>query len=277
MINLLFAGNYKVYDALFLTLMSITKHSNRALNVHVLTADVTELNPDYRPLDENHRKSLEEYIQKANKDSKVTLIHLGKDFNEWMLDSKNKLNSYTPFAFLRLFADKVDLPDKILYLDTDIMFNGDISELYDINVEEYELGVVLDRYGRFFISPRYFNSGMLLMNMKNVKESNLLEKVRIRCATKKMKFPDQSALNKHCKRKLYLPRRFNEQGNPRKDTIVQHFSKRIIWFPFHTINIKQNHIDKVQNVYKIHNYDDIYEEFLTIKSNSDIDKPITLW
>ena len=270
MINLLFAGNYKVYEALFLTLMSITKHSKSALNINVLTADMTELNADYKPLSEDHRAKLENYIQQTNKESKVTLIKLGKDFNDWMMDSKNKLNSYTPFAFLRLFADKVELPDKILYLDTDIMLNGNIEELYNIDISNHELGVVLDRYGRFFLGPRYFNSGMLLMNMKKVKESNLLEKVRNYCSTKKMKFPDQSALNKLCKSKLYLPRKFNEQGNPRKDTIVQHFSKRIVWIPFHTINIKQNHIDKVQNVYKIHNYDNIYEEFLKMKETNNI-------
>lgn len=265
MINILFGGNYKVFDGILLTLMSMKKHTNEALNIYILTADVTELNPDYKPLTEQQRKILEDCIKTKNPESKVNLIQLGKEFNSWVMSSQNKLNQYTPFAFLRLFADTVDLPEKIIYLDTDIMLNGDIKELFDIDISNYELGVVKDRYGRFFIKPSYFNSGVLLMNMKKIKEYNLFERVKEMVLNKKMGFPDQSALNNCCKLKLYLPRKFNEQGNPRKDTIIQHFSKRIIWFPFHTLNIKQYHIDKVHKKYKIFIYDDIYEEYTQLK------------
>ena len=79
-----------------------------------------------------------------------------------------------------------------------------------------------------------------------------------------MFFHDQDALNKLCNNKLYLDRKLNEQGNPKKDTIIQHFSKRIVWFPFHTINIKPWDIQNVHKKYKIHNYDDIYEKYNSI-------------
>lgn len=40
---------------------------------------------------------------------------------------------------MRLFADLVpDMPDKVLYLDVDLLFNRDIRLLYDIDVEGYE-------------------------------------------------------------------------------------------------------------------------------------------
>lgn len=268
MINILFGGNYKVYDGILLCLMSMVKHTSEPLNVNILTAELTELNPEYKPVSETDREQLEKVLKSKNPNSKVSIIKLGKEFNDWTTSSENKLNSYTPFAFLRLFSDKVELPNKVIYLDSDIMLNGDIKELFDIDISGYELGVVKDRYGRFFISPKYFNSGVLLMNMENIKKSNLLEKVRNICATKKMKFPDQTALNKCCKKKLYLPRKFNEQGNPRKDTVIQHFSKRIVWFPFHTVNVKQYHIDDVHKKYKIFIYDDIYEEYKKIKKQT---------
>lgn len=266
MINILYGGNYKVFDGLLLSIMSMTKHCKEQLNIYVLTADVTELNPDYRPIEEQDAKFLDEYVKRVNPLSMVKIITLGKEFNTWISSSKNKLSSFTPFALLRLFADKVaDLPDKIIYLDTDIMLNGNIKELFDYDIENYELGVVKDRYGHIFISPSYFNSGVLLMNLKKIRETKLFERVIDMCTIKKMGFPDQSALNKLCKHKLYLPRRFNEQGNTRKDTIIQHFSKRIWWFPFHTRNIKQWHIDLVHSKYKCHVYDDIYDEYLKIK------------
>ena len=268
MINVLVGGNYKVYDGILLTIMSMVKHCNEPLNINILTADLTEHNPEYRPIQEKDIETLNKIVKEKNSKSKVSAIMLGKEFNDWAMCSENKLNQYTPFAFLRLFADKIDLPEKVIYLDSDIMFNGNIKELFDIDITNYELGVVKDRYGRWFINPKYFNSGVLLMNMTNIKESNLLDKVRNICFSKKMMFPDQSALNKCCKRKLYLPRKFNEQGNPRKDTIIQHFSKRIVFIPFHTINIKQYHIDQVHNKYKIFIYDDIYEEYKKIKEQN---------
>lgn len=264
MINILFGGNYKVYNGILLTTMSMVKHCKDPININILTADLTEYNPEYKPIQDKDIQKLNEIVKNVNPVSSVKSIMLGKDFNNWAMSSENKLNQYTPFAFLRLFADKIDLPDKIIYLDSDIMFNGNIKELFDYDITNYELGVVLDRYGKFFINPKYFNSGVLLMNMRNIKQSNLLEHVRNICSSKKMMFPDQTALNKCCKHKLYLPRKFNEQANPKKDTIIQHFSKRIFWFPFHTRNIKQYHIDDVHKKYKIFIYDDIYEEYKKI-------------
>ena len=266
MISILFGGNYKVFDGILLCLMSMTKHCNETLNIYILTADVSELNKDYLPLNENQIKILDKVIKKKNPNNKIKLITLGKDFNEWILNSSNKLNTYTPFAFLRLFADQIeDLPKKIIYLDTDIMINGNISELNSVDISNHEMAIVKDRYGHIFIRPKYFNSGMLLMNMKKIKETKLLEKVRNFCSTKKMAFPDQSALNKFCKHKIYLPRKFNEQGKIKPNTVVHHFSKKFRLLPFfHTLNIKPWQIDAVQKKYKCHAYDDIYDEYKQI-------------
>ncbi len=263
MINILFGGNYKVFDGILLCLMSMTKYCNEELNVFIFTADVSELNSNYKPLTEKHIEILNKVLKPINPHSKIILLKLNEEFNNWILSSSNKNNSYTPFAFLRLFADKVEsLPEKIIYLDTDIMINGNIKDLFDVDIENYELGVVKDRYGHIFIRPKYFNSGMLLMNMKKIKENNLLEKVRNMCYKKKMAFPDQTALNKYCKNKIYLPRKFNEQGKIRNNTIVHHFSKKIKWFPiFHTTNIKPWQIKDVQKKYKCNAYNDIYDEY----------------
>lgn len=263
MINVLFGGNYKVFDGILLCLMSMIKHTNQAINVYILTADVTELNEDYKPISKTQAQTLSKIIKTKNPNSQINLIKLNDDFNSWITNSSNKLSSYTPFAFLRLFADKIEvLPEKIIYLDTDIMINGNIGELFETDINNYEMAVVKDRYGHIFIKPNYFNSGMLLMNMKKIKESQILEKVRNFCYHKKMAFPDQSALNKFCKNKIYLPRKFNEQGKMRNDTVIHHFSKKIQWFPFfHTINIKPWQIEDVQNKYKCHAYDEIYKEY----------------
>ena len=112
---------------------------------------------------------------------------------------------------------------------------------------------------------------MLLMNLKKIRENKLFDKVKKMCVEKKMSFPDQSALNKCTKQKLYLPRKFNEQGNLRKDTVIQHFSKRIKWLPFfHTQNVKPWQIDLVHSKYKWHQYDDIYKIYTEFKKENNL-------
>ena len=74
---------------------------------------------------------------------------------------------------LRLLADMVpNIPDKLLYLDIDMMIGDDLSKLYNIDVSEYEYAAVKEKYGSIFIRPDYINAGMLLMNMKKKKKQN---------------------------------------------------------------------------------------------------------
>lgn len=267
MINVLYAGNYKVYDGILLSIMSMVRHCKAPLNIFILTADLTDIDSGFKPIGHREASLLDEYVKNVNPESSVQLIYLMNDFAEWVKRSINKDNRYTPFMFLRLFADNMDeLPSKIIYLDSDIMFNGDIAELFGYDIAKYEMGVVLDRYGSMWIRPGYFNSGVLLLNLEKIKETKLFAKVRDVCRLKRMKFPDQSALNKCAKHILYLDRKFNEQGNLKADTIIQHFSKRIVWFPYiHTRNIKQYHISDVHNKLKCFAYDDIYDEYYRIK------------
>ena len=70
------------------------------------------------------------------------------------------------------------MPDKMLYLDIDMMARKDISELYNIDVSKYEYAAVREKYGSKMIRPDYINAGMLLLNMKEIKETGLLKRAR---------------------------------------------------------------------------------------------------
>ena len=83
---------------------------------------------------------------------------------------------------LRLFADEIaELPDRLLYLDTDIICRKDFTEFYYQNMENVEIAGVLDYYGSWFFRNNifkrdYLNSGVLLMNMVQLKKTGLLKK-----------------------------------------------------------------------------------------------------
>lgn len=258
MINLLYSGNDKVFDGIMLSLLSITKYTKEELNVYVLTMNLE----GYNPISKEQITFLKEMLKEKNKLNEITPIDLTDLFKEEMKDSLNLNNFYTPYCLLRLFADKVDIPEKIIYLDTDTMCHGDLSSLFNIDVENYEFAGVLDRLGRWFISSNYFNSGVLLLNIKEIKKTGLFEKARLLCKTKKMAFPDQTALHRLAKRKLVIPTKFNSQRWLKEDTVIQHFCKSIRFIPFyHTINVKPWDIENVHKRLKIFAYDDIFEEF----------------
>ena len=284
MINLLFTGNDKIFDGLAIALISITKHCKEPLNVVVLTMDLQHINPNYKSLEMNKIAVLEKHIKNTNEQSKIQLVDITKLFLEKNKDSVNMENSYSPYAFIRLLADEVpEVPDKALYLDIDVVAGGDISELYSYDVTNYEYGAVRDYYGKIFLGPNYINSGVMLLNMKKIRETKLFEKCRTIVNTKKLAFPDQTALNKCAKLKLYLPTKFNSQRKCHKSDVIRHFCKSIRWRPmfmkkdnpnkkycqpfskwfrlFHTINIKPWHVDALHSKLKCFKFDEVLNEY----------------
>jgi len=262
----MFAGNYKVFDGILIASISIVQHCKDPINVYILTMDLSEQNPDFLPLSEKQIDCLQRLYSKTNEKSKVIPVDVKEVYLKELGTSPNKESSYTPYALLRLLADKLDvIPDKVLYLDADVVANGDISELYQMDVEEYEIAGVRDYYGKIFFYPRYLNSGVLLMNMKRIRETGMLSKALRLCNSKRVFLPDQTAINKYARRKKIISSKFNEQKNMKKDTVIRHFSMTLQFFPkFKKINIKPWHIDDVHNILKIYEFDDTYARYKEI-------------
>ena len=103
------------------------------------------------------------------------------------------------------------------------------------------------------------------MNMKRIRETKLLSRALNLCNKKKVFLPDQTAINKFAKRKLILPSKYNEQKRLKDKTIIRHFSMSLKFFPkFKKQNIKPWHIDDVHNILKIHEFDDIFDNYKRI-------------
>lgn len=297
MINLLFTGNDKIFDGLAISLISIVKHCKEPLNVIVLTMDLQELNENYKSLERSKIDTLEEYIKNVNAESSIKLVDITNIFKEKNKDSVNMENSYSPYAFIRLLADEVEeVPDKVLYLDIDVVAGGNITELYNYDVTDYEYAAVRDYYGKVFLGPNYINSGVMLLNMKKIRETKLFEKCREVVNTKKMSFPDQTALNKCATSKLYLPAKFNSQRRDHDDDVIRHFCKSIRWRPifmrkfnpnkkycqpfskwfriFHTVNVKPWDIEALHIKLNCHKFDDVLEEYKKLKEKTTNDKEV---
>lgn len=268
MINILLCGNKRVFDGALSELISITNKTKETIHCYIFTMDVSRIKKDYVCITDEQVEFLNEVVKAKKSDNEVTKIDVTKLYETEFGNCKNENAYCTPYTLLRLLADMVEqIPDKILYLDIDMMADGDIATLYDTDISDYEYAAVKEKYGSLFIAPDYINAGMLLLNMKKIKETGLLEKARHLIKTKKMLFADQDAIYRSTTKKLLLPRIYNEQASfKREDTVICHFCKRLMLFPYpHTENYKQWQIEEIHKELKCYRFDKDLEEYRKLK------------
>ena len=272
MINLLLCGNRKVFDGALTQLLSMTNRTKETINCYIMTMDLTRVKDEYVSITDEQIDFLNKVVKSKKADNSVTKLDVTRLYEQEFGGCANESAYCTPYTLLRLLADLVpDMPDKLLYLDIDIMIGNDIKELWDIDVTDYEYAAVKEKYGCWLIRPDYINAGMLLLNMKKIRETGLLKKARHLITTKKMLFADQDAIFHSTTRKKIIPRKFNEQSKfDRKDTVVCHFCKRLMFLPYpHTENYKQWNVDEIHKYLKCFYFDSDLEEYLLLKKQFD--------
>lgn len=266
MVNVLFCGNDKVFDGMLTCALSILKRtaSKEPFTFYVFTMDVSHIKDTYLPVTPKQMAFFDEVIKAYHPENICRLVDITPLYLEEFDQCPNEDAYCSPYTLIRLFADRVpDMPDKLLYLDVDILFNRDIHLLYDIDVSDYEYAAARDHYGKYLIYPNYVNAGVLLFNLKMMKTTGLLTKARQLIKTKKLVFADQSAIIRSTTKKKMLPQKFNDQKFLHKHTVVRHFSKRLFWLPYpHTANIKQWQVSKVHKIFRYFVFDDILFEYL---------------
>ena len=267
--NVMFCGNYKVFDGMLTCMLSILKRtrSQEPFCFYVFTMDVSHIKPEYTEVTDEQVAYLGEIVRKYNPDNRVVKVDVNEFYQKEFANCPNESAYCSPYTLIRLLADLVpEIPDKILYLDADIMFNREIELLYDTDIEGYEYAAARDHYGKFLLNHNYINAGVLLLNMAEIKKNGLFEKGRELLRTKKMLFADQDAIYRSTTRKLMLPQRFNDQKFLWKHTVVRHFSKRLFYLPYpHTDNIKQWDVSRIHRIFKYDQFDDILFEYIYYK------------
>lgn len=275
MINLLFSGNGKVFDGVLSCMLSIFKRTKtkEPFRIFVYTMDVTRMKPEYTAISEKMITFLDKVAKQYNSNNSVIRVDVTALYEKEFAHCPNEDAYCSPYTLLRLFADEVpDMPDKILYLDVDILFNRDICLLYDTDVSDVEYAAARDHYGKYLIRPDYVNAGVLLLNLKKIKETGLWVKSRKLIREKKLVFADQSAVIRSTSEKKMLPQKFNDQKFLHKSTVVRHFSKRLFYLPYpHTDNIKQWRVSDMHRIYHYYAFDDVLYEYLYLKRKFELE------
>lgn len=273
MVNILFCGNIGVFDGMLTTALSLVKRteSKEPFCFHLFTIDVSHLKDNYVPITAKQVAFFERTVKSYNPENQVKLFDVTDLYMQHFSGCPNEGAYCSPYTLIRLFADLIDgIPDKLLYLDIDLLFQRDVHLLYDIDINGYEYAAARDHYGKYILNPNYINAGVILFNMKECRKTGLFEKARAWIKRKKLTFADQSAIIRSTTMRKMLPQRFNDQKFLHPHTVVRHFSKRLFYLPYpHTDNIKQWHVERVHKVFGYHQFDDILNEYLSLKEKFD--------
>ena len=194
-------NNYAPYCAVMLQSL-VKTNPNLELCVHILTNDISS---EYK----------DKISSILNSNRKGCIFHC---VDETRLEGVKfrKANPLSKSAYYRILLSSL-LPtiDCVLYLDVDILINGDISPLFSLDMKEYGVAACRDSLRspicddhraqlNLSYSDSYFNSGVMLINLdywrNNSVEDKLIEFSR---RDRYVYFHDQDALNYVFKHKWY--------------------------------------------------------------------------
>lgn len=268
--NIMYSGNAAVFNGILSSVLSLVKFNHEPVQVLILTMDLTDENPKYAPITTAQGDFITTLLQKTNPQSTCHVVDLTAVYSQ---DRANisYAERFTPYSLLRLYATAVpNLPDKILYLDTDTLVLASLADLFATDLTGYELGACKDYFGHWFFGWNYFNSGVLLLNMPEIRQTKLLDRARQMCIDKKLFLSDQTALNECVTRKLILHPRYNRQRRIDNDTVIRHYCASWRFFPYiHLKTVKQWQTDIVlRDKHRVYNnaaVTAILQEYLSLK------------
>ena len=186
--NIVFAADHNYIRHLSVAILSLlTNNKNSYFNIYIINIDIT----------------LEEWLLLVGLDKLKQNYFFDVKINAGELDELVTNFHFSKANYYRLFIPETVPYDKALYIDADVVIKGDINELWDIVIDDVFLAAVedvgFDRHNDLEMNPnsKYFNSGVMLLNLKKWREVSVKSKV-IEFVKRKpdaIHFVDQCGLN----------------------------------------------------------------------------------
>ncbi|XQP55689.1 MAG: glycosyltransferase family 8 protein [Mycoplasmoidaceae bacterium] len=256
------------FEGTYLMVYSLVKRTKETIQFYCLSGNFTELNPKNIILSKEHEQIIDKMVKSFNPKNSFKVLDCTNLFHKTFPNLQWRKMWAGPYAMMRLLLHKIpQFKGKVIHLDIDLMLNGDIRELYDSDLHGAEIAATRDRVLLFKNWRRYFNAGVMLMDIDKIREKKSFDRCVKYVLEKRPFMLDQDAINKYCKI-IRFPGddyRFNYQRPDIKDdTLIKHF------FSSYRMNrkkfkIRQWEIDRVQNVLHIHYWDEDYKHFLKEK------------
>lgn len=158
----------------------------------------------------------------------LRFTNVERELSEHDLSTNNahiSIETYYRFLIQKLLP----FYDKVLYLDSDIVINGDIAKLYNTDLQGKLLGAIRDidflanlnvkhgkrmGYAKNVLKMKnpydYFQAGVLVLNTKAMRERYTIRQWLTYASNPAFIYNDQDVLNAHCEGEvLYLPWEWN--------------------------------------------------------------------
>ena len=198
-------SGYVMPTCVAVTSIFVNKNINTNYNIYILCNNVSQEDKD-------------KFLELSRKDFAIYFVDL--DNMEKYSDLGIETISATPTSISKFFVPDIlkDL-DKVIYLDGDIIVNKDLAELFSIELEDNYVAAVKDLCGIDHSNYkkedfRYFNSGVMLMNLKEMRKNDLSKKMLEYRLNGYNDMMDQDTLNYILKEHvMILPLKYNMQIN----------------------------------------------------------------
>ena len=241
----------------------------------------------YTNMQEENKKKLAKY---ESENVKIEFV----DLNYYIKKIQDKLYTrdyYTNTTYFRLFIPSLyPQYDKAIYLDGDIVVLGDISELYNINMGDNLIAAapddviqntkVFQEYAEKVVGVadyrNYFNAGVLLMNLDELRKFDFLDKFLYLLETVKFSVAqDQDYLNRLCKgRTKIISVAWDRMPMPTDkilDDEIKLIHYNLAYKPWHFDNVlykehfwkyaeKTEYIDEIRKIKKAYTESDRYQD-----------------
>lgn len=242
-----FDRNYRQHFAAGIYSLVENFNGSSNLNIFILT---NEVDPDFIG-------KIEGMIHLKN--CKITWIKFKEENVKNLYISAS--SHFSSAIYYRLFLPTL-LPshiDKVLYLDSDTICIGDVSPLFNLEINSSAVAGVLDlecdRESKRLGLEKYINSGVLLMNLNIWREHKIPEKCLDWIKNqKKPTLGDQDAINTICQSQLMLiERKWNACINPENmiplnDAIIFHYISHQkpwqIWYDTELASIYDHYLNQ---------------------------------
>jgi lipopolysaccharide biosynthesis glycosyltransferase len=144
---------------------------------------------------------------------------------------------------------------------------GSLYELYQTPLKGKDFAIAPDQIeSRYFLKPK-FNTGVMLLNLGEIRKDGCFVKARRLVNTVKMLMPDQTALNAvPMKKKVVLESKYNDHITLHENTVIRHYTHSLIWTPMpHVINVKPWNFSDYKKTYPDEPHVELFAAYQALK------------
>lgn len=238
--NLIFVVDDNYIEQMLVTLNSVFLNHDCQFNIYVVTNGLSRKNSE----------KLKKFVEKQG--GKLQFA----TYQDSCIDTKKMVNlNWKPIVYYKLYGIfGIHEVDRILYLDCDVIVDGDLTEFYNLELNDC-YGAVVEDKGMEQVIPdyethlkqlmvekgAYFNGGVMLLNLKQIQEKMTLKYAisQFERYSSIMVFNEQDLLNMiWSKHLLYVDARYNRIASDfcyrkkigrNRDVVIYHYTTNKPW------------------------------------------------